>query len=176
MTKAIFTVSMMVFTANTSRRLIMNGIMMKLAAPAKTLAAAVRAACLATTERSPIAVLAFARLTAGTSGLAITGHNLDQCITTIVPAEFEDPGETAARATALVGLAEGLSPNATVTLEVDGPVLAVRSGRSRYRLPTIPVAELPPARRSARALARLRLRPLRCEGSSRAPLSPPRPR
>lgn len=117
---------------------------MRLALPAGTLAAAVRSASLAATERSPIPALAFAHLIADAGGLAITGNSLDHSVTVTVPAEIEQPGEAAPRAVTLAALAEGFPPDAPVTLAVDGTVLAVCSGRARYRLPMIPVTDLPP--------------------------------
>lgn len=63
------------------------------------------------------------------------------CLT--IPAAIERAGSMAMPITRLAGLAAGFPATADIVIEADGAAAKVRSGRSRYTLPTIPAKDLP---------------------------------
>ena len=80
-----------------------------------------------------------------TDTVAFTGTDLNIQITTAAAAAVATPGRAAVPAAALVRLLGGIDTDTETTLELDGSVLAVRAGRSRYRLEALPVEDVPAA-------------------------------
>jgi len=79
-------------------------------------------------------------------GAVIIGANvLDHALELTLPAVVEAPGEVAVSSSRLAALAAGFPQGATIGIASDGNVARVTSGRSRFRLPTIPLDTLCPA-------------------------------
>lgn len=90
-------------------------------------------------SRNTIPILATVRLVADGASLQATATNLDIEITGSVPAD----GTLAACVDAklLAGIVS--KAGSDVTLEHDGTTLTVKSGRSRFKLPTLPIEDFP---------------------------------
>ena len=119
---------------------------MKIAANAGELANALAlAASLSGNNKgiSNIAGLEAVRLAAADDELTIAADVLDFAITLTVPAVVESPGEVAVSASRLSALAAGFLPEATIEIQSDGTVCRVGSDRSRFKLPTIALEDLP---------------------------------
>ena len=92
-----------------------------------------------------VAILGAVHIRAGADGVAhLAANALDRAVTVTAQAEVEEPGETAVRAVTLAGLADGFPKDATVTIEGDTQGAKVRCGRALYKLPVMPVDQLPP--------------------------------
>jgi DNA polymerase III subunit beta len=72
----------------------------------------------------------------------IAGNVLDFAVTTKMGAEIIEPGEIVVNGAALAGLANGFPAAASLTI-AGGDVVTVSCGRSRYRLPQVPLSDLP---------------------------------
>jgi DNA polymerase-3 subunit beta len=119
---------------------------MKLKANAGGLAGALALAGLALETRVVIAILGCVHIKAGTDGVTHFAVNvLDRAITVTAKAEVTEPGETVVRAAALAGLVNGFPKDGTVEINSDTEGATVRCGRARYRLPVLPIDQLPPA-------------------------------
>jgi DNA polymerase III subunit beta len=90
-----------------------------------------------------IAGLEAVRLTAADDELTIAADVLDFAITLTVPAVVESPGEVAVSASKLSALAAGFLPGATIEIQSDSTICRVGSGRSRFKLPTVALEDLP---------------------------------
>lgn len=75
--------------------------------------------------------------------VTISAHALDCCASVAVAAEIEKPGTITVDAQRLHGLLSGLSAGATVIVDLTELSLGIKSGRSRYRLPTLPAEDFP---------------------------------
>jgi DNA polymerase III subunit beta len=119
---------------------------MKIAANAGELANALAlAASLSSSNKgiSNIVGLEALCLAAADDELTIAADVLDFAITLTVPAVVESPGEVAVSASRLSALAAGFLPEATIEIQSDGTVCRVGSDRSRFKLPTIALEDLP---------------------------------
>lgn len=118
---------------------------MKIAASAGELADALAlAASLSDNKRiSNIPGLEAVRLAAADDELTIAADVLDFAITLAVPAVVESPGEVAVSASKLSTLVAGFPAEATIEIRSDGAVCRVGSGRSRFKLPTIALQDMP---------------------------------
>ena len=119
---------------------------MRASGKAKALAAAAAAAARAIEKpinKRSAPILQALRVTTTDAGLVFTGSNRDQQIAATAAAEVGEVGEVVVPAERLADLAAGLAPDATVTLTSDGTTLAITTGRSHWRLPTLPVADFP---------------------------------
>jgi DNA polymerase III subunit beta len=74
--------------------------------------------------------------------IEIAGNVSDFAVTAKAKAEIVEPGEVAVNGAALVGLASGFPAEARITI-TGGDVTTITCGRSRYRLPQIPLDDLP---------------------------------
>lgn len=90
-------------------------------------------------EKSNVPILATVRLVADGTTLHATATNLDIEITGSIPAT--GTLECCVDAKLLSGIVS--KAGSDVTLEHDGNTLTVRSGRSRFKLPTLPVEDFP---------------------------------
>jgi DNA polymerase-3 subunit beta len=77
--------------------------------------------------------------------LAITANVLDLALTLTVPAVAVEPGEIAVSGERFAALVQAMPATATLTLTRDeiAPVALVRCGRSRFKLATMPITNLP---------------------------------
>jgi DNA polymerase-3 subunit beta len=115
---------------------------MKIIAPARELANAVElAATLADGDKSKVPAFAAAHLVAGDGELSITAGNGSASLSVRIEAQGE--GETAVPARQLAELAKHFG-KAQVTISVTEHAAMVMSGKSRFRLPVIPINDLVP--------------------------------
>src|SRR5687768_11338402 len=91
-------------------------------------------------SRSTIPILANVLLSADSGQLTVTGTDLDIQVSQSTPAE--GTLETTVDAKRLSDIARRLSGD-VVNLNVDGDKLIVKSGRSRFTLPTLPIVDFP---------------------------------
>ena len=118
---------------------------MKLAVNAHELAGAMGLATQALDTRIVIEILSAVHIYAGEDGnMRLTVNTLDRALMVEVAAEITEPGEAAVRATALSGLAKGFPKDARITIVSDAQSARVRCGRSAYKLPVLPIENLPP--------------------------------
>lgn len=93
--------------------------------------------------RSTIPILAFLRLSAQEGGLTITGTDLDIEATTVAPADVRAPGETTVAAREFAAIVARLPAGAQVLIEAADNRIAIRAGRARFALATLPVEDYP---------------------------------
>jgi DNA polymerase-3 subunit beta len=120
---------------------------MKAVIKAKPLAAALNlASALAADSKlvKRIPALGAAYLVAKAEAVSVTANNLDHVLTLSIPATVESPGELAISASRLAGLASSFPPHAEIAISADDKAAAISCGRSRFRLPTLPLGDLPP--------------------------------
>jgi DNA polymerase-3 subunit beta len=133
---------------------------MKITANAGELAAALALAASLSSDNkriSSIAGLEAVRLAAADDKLTIAADVLDFAIALAVPAVVESPGEVAVSASRLSALAAGFLPEATIEIQSDGAVCRVGGGRSRFKLPTIALENLPAMLKLAEETGRVAL-------------------
>jgi DNA polymerase-3 subunit beta len=115
---------------------------MKVTLQAKPLATALGLAASCMVKR--IAALEHARLAAKSDRLIITANVLDFALELSLPALTEAGGEVAIRSEQLAALAAGFRGDAQIEIRSEDTMASIVCGRSRFKLPTLPVAELPP--------------------------------
>ena len=117
---------------------------MKFEVQASALGAALKMVAGIVEKRNTIPILCNARLTATKDGrLAVSGTDLDLLFTTRLAADVEDAGIITVPHAALAKLIGNLSKDAAVSVSLDGEMLVIKSGRSRYKLPTLPATDFP---------------------------------
>ena len=117
---------------------------MKVTLQAKPLAAALGlAAGMLDAKLKRIAALEHARLAAEGDRLAITANVMDFALKLSLPAVIEAAGEVAIRSEQLAALAAGFPGDAEIAISGDETMTSIVCGRSRFKLPTIPLADLP---------------------------------
>lgn len=92
---------------------------------------------------SAIPILKHARLRAAAGTLHVSTCDQDSQAEAFGPAEIEQDGDITVSAVGLKTVVDRLPVGETVTLALDGTDLVVRCGRSRVRLPTLPVDAFP---------------------------------
>jgi DNA polymerase-3 subunit beta len=117
--------------------------MLKIGIDSGALATALGLAALVLDSKNKVEVLDAVHVTAADSTIMLTTNVMARALTATVPASVEAPGEAAVRAEALTGLAAGFPLDTTVALTGGEDGLRVSCGRSRFRLPVIPVQNLP---------------------------------
>ena len=90
-----------------------------------------------------IPVLKHIRVEASGERIGLLGHDLDSSSEASVDAEVEVEGVSVIPAEPLVRLVGGLPKAASVIIEIVGLDAIVRSGRSRYKLPTMLSGDMP---------------------------------
>jgi DNA polymerase-3 subunit beta len=80
-------------------------------------------------------------ITPGT--VSVKGTDLDIVITATGPATVDTAGAVTVDAKRLEDIVRKLPASALIAIELDGTQLNVKSGRSRYKLPTLPVSDFP---------------------------------
>jgi DNA polymerase III subunit beta len=94
-------------------------------------------------RRSTIPILSNVRLEASAGALCLAATDLDAEATSIVAAEVEAPGALTVSAARLHDIARKLDDKANVALAADKDALTLKSGRARFTLQTLPVADWP---------------------------------
>ena len=92
---------------------------------------------------STVPVLNNVRLTARDGTLKAATTDTDLQAEAAAPADVVTPGAVTVGADALRQFVDKLPASATITVEWDGAILTVKSGRMRARLPTLPAADFP---------------------------------
>lgn len=92
---------------------------------------------------STIPILRHARLIAKSHTLRVSTSDLDMQAETLGSAKVEVEGSTTVDAEKLKTIVDRLPRDADISLALDGSDLIVKSGRSRSRLPTLPVRDWP---------------------------------
>ena len=95
------------------------------------------------TQRIP--ALGAVRLAGSSDGLSIAATSFDATITTWL-AKAEADGEVAVGLERLAALARHFPAGAEIAIGADDGAAIVTSGRSRFKLPVFPIADLPEAR------------------------------
>lgn len=94
-------------------------------------------------RRNTIPVLSNVLLTAANGSLSLLATDMDLEISETVEAEVVRPGSATAPAHTLYDIARKLPDGSQVELDASGDVLTLRSGRSKFNLGTLPVADFP---------------------------------
>jgi DNA polymerase-3 subunit beta len=116
---------------------------MKLTIERNALDAAINRATRIVEKRSTIPILTHVMLQADGGRLSITATNLDQEVKTWAPADVGDPGATTLDAHRFAGIVSNLPKGAQITIASDGTTTAIKSGRSSYKLPSLPAEDFP---------------------------------
>jgi DNA polymerase III subunit beta len=111
--------------------------------PAGRFAGAMRSAADIVAARNTIPILSNVLLRADGAKLDIATTNLDIDYRQSLPLDSAGSIDITVSAAKLTAIAGALDPGAPMTLTVKDGALAVSSGRSRWRLPTIPTADFP---------------------------------
>lgn len=90
-----------------------------------------------------IPILTHVKIVAADARLTLTATDLDTRSEAHFPAEIALPGATTVAAERLARLVDGWPQGAQVRLDLKDDELTVECGRSRYRLPTLPVEDFP---------------------------------
>jgi DNA polymerase-3 subunit beta len=96
-------------------------------------------------RRNTIPVLGNVLLRADNARLALKATDLDLEVTETLPAEIATSGATTVPAYMLYDIVRKLPDGSQIVLETDGkrPVMAIRAGRSRFTLQTLPESDFP---------------------------------
>jgi DNA polymerase-3 subunit beta len=94
-------------------------------------------------RRNTIPILSNVLLRAENGELALTATDMDLEIIEAVPAEIARPGSATAPAHTLYDIARKLPDGSQVELDATGDLLTLRSGRSQFKLGTLPVEDFP---------------------------------
>src|SRR3546814_11059654 len=96
-------------------------------------------------EALPVSSLSNVRVDASGATLSRTATDMDLTIVETIPAEVSAPGATTAPAHTLYDIVRKLPEGAQVQIDSggDGSQLAIRAGRSRFTLATLPRDDFP---------------------------------
>jgi len=94
-------------------------------------------------RRNTIPILSNVLLRAENGELSLTATDMDLEIVESVPAEISRPGAATAPAHTLFDIARKLPDGSQVELDAHNDVLTLRSGRSQFKLGTLPVDDFP---------------------------------
>jgi DNA polymerase III subunit beta len=89
-----------------------------------------------------VPILGHALFDAG-EGLEITTTNLDIWATARIGAEVEKAGSETVNASSLLSIIKGFPKAADISLDFADGFCVIKAGRSRYKLPTLPVSDFP---------------------------------
>jgi DNA polymerase III subunit beta len=118
---------------------------MKVSLQAKPLATALGlAAGMLDAKLKKIAALGYVRLAVEGDRLVITANVMDFALKFSLPAVIEAAGEVAIRSEQLAALVAGFSGDAEIAISSDETMASIVCGRSRFKLPTLPIGDLPP--------------------------------
>jgi DNA polymerase-3 subunit beta len=125
---------------------------------AKPLAAALGlAASMVDAKLKKIAALGHARLVAEGDSLTVSANVLDFALKLSLPAAAGVAGEAAIRSEQLAALAAGFPGDAEITIAEGGTTVLVTCGRSRFKLATMPIGDLPPVPEIGEEIGRIEL-------------------
>jgi DNA polymerase-3 subunit beta len=117
---------------------------MKVVLQAKPLAAALDlAASMLDAKLKRIVGLGHVRLTTEGNQLIVTANVLDFALRTSLPATIEADGEVAIKSEQLAALAGGFPGDAGITIASDETMASIVCGRSRFKVPMLPLELLP---------------------------------
>ncbi|WP_119679859.1 DNA polymerase III subunit beta [Indioceanicola profundi] len=94
-------------------------------------------------RRNTIPILSNVLLRAENGELSLTATDMDLEIVESVPADISRPGSATAPAHTLYDIARKLPDGSQVELDATGDLLTLRSGRSQFKLGTLPVEDYP---------------------------------
>jgi DNA polymerase-3 subunit beta len=118
---------------------------MRFQALAGELATALAVTTVAIDRNPAFAALGAVRMAAAGDCVRLTTNGLDRAVATTAPALVEMDGEVAVNARALAGLVSGFGDGmVTSKASDDGKTVNIVCGRRRYRLPQIPIENMPP--------------------------------
>lgn len=98
-------------------------------------------------KQNTIPILSHILLTAAKDKLTLTGNDAMSCSSGSVAAEVTKPCQCAIPGANFLGIIEKMPKGSNIALKYDDGAhahLEVSHGRSRYRLPTLPIADFPP--------------------------------
>lgn len=119
---------------------------MKLTIPRETLAPALASLSRVVERRNTIPILSNILVRAAAGKLTLRATDLDIQAQTSLPCEVAEDGALTLPAHTLNEIVRKLSAEAAITLEGDGekqPTTSLKSGRSRFTLPTLPESDFP---------------------------------
>lgn len=116
---------------------------MKVTTKAGDLAGAMALAAQVLETKTAVEILNAVHIVARADNIRLAVNVLNRALTLSVTAEVATPGEIAVPAKALAGLTRGLPRADRITIESGDKSVRVSCGRSRFTLPTMPVAHLP---------------------------------
>lgn len=116
---------------------------MKLTVDQRALAAAISAGGAVASKNSPVPVLNNVRLSATGMSLGVASTNGDTFAEAAAEAVVDREGAITVPAAHLSALVAKFPAGASVSLEMDGPHLIVKCGRSRSKLATLPADQFP---------------------------------
>lgn len=116
---------------------------MKFSADKATLYGAVKAAKAAVKSNSTIPILNTLHVQAKAGAVVVRGNDLNNEIAARIPAEVADNGAVCISANLLDAILKKLPDGSVATLEQDGANVAMRAGRSRFKLYTLPADDFP---------------------------------
>ena len=94
-------------------------------------------------RRQTMPILANVLLSAKDGQLAITATDLEVELVATTELDIESPGEVTVPGRKLLDICKALPDGATIAISQSGEKVAVRSGRSKFSLTTLPAAEFP---------------------------------
>lgn len=94
-------------------------------------------------KKASIPILEHVMISTGDKSITIIGHDLASCAEATLPAEIETPGAACIPADRLTRLIGGIKDGAHITFAGDGLTLSLKSGRSSYKLATLPTKDFP---------------------------------
>jgi DNA polymerase III subunit beta len=116
---------------------------MKLTIPNKDLQTVLGRVIRTVERKNTIPILANVLLSASDGNLSVKATDLDVLIEAKSPATVESEGRTTVPGHLLRDIASKIKSDASVTLELEDTVVHLRSGRSRFKLQTLPADDFP---------------------------------
>ncbi|MFK8052369.1 MAG: DNA polymerase III subunit beta [Woeseiaceae bacterium] len=116
---------------------------MKLSASRQTLLGALQAVIGVVERRQTMPILANVLLVAKDNKLAITATDIEVELQSITELDVDLAGEVTVPGRKLFDICKALPDKADITLKLEGERLLISSGRSKFRLATLPAAEFP---------------------------------
>jgi len=95
-------------------------------------------------SRNVVPILDNLLLRADGDRFSVTAHNLEQSLIAFVSGEIVEPGRATVNARQLDQMLRAIADDASLKIETDGDILKISTGRSRYRLKTLPAGDFPP--------------------------------
>lgn len=116
---------------------------MKLTIEQPKLAATLNKVAAIVEKRNTIAILSNLLIKAESCTLTVTASDLDIEVTASTDADVSEPGATTVSADTFKGIVSKLGKGSVVSLHDDGSRMTVKSGRSNFKLSTLPADDFP---------------------------------